>query len=146
MKFSPEKLIEKFPNKTFLFFSVLWNSIAATNVDEGPLKNYRIEVSLFYIIFFIVFPFFFVNIFVALIIITFQEEGDKAMSHTSLEKNERACIDYAISAKPLTRFMPKNKDGIQFKVWKLVVSPAFEWSIMVLIVLNTVVLMLKVSR
>ena len=68
------------------------------------------------------------------------------MSHTSLEKNERACIDYAISAKPLTRFMPKNKDGIQFKVWKLVVSPAFEWSIMVLIVLNTVVLMLKVSK
>ena len=48
-------------------------------------------------VFFIVFPFFFVNIFVALIIITFQEEGDKAMSNSSLEKNERACIDFAIS-------------------------------------------------
>jgi hypothetical protein len=68
------------------------------------------------------------------------------MSHTSLEKNERACIDYAISAKPLTRFMPKNRDGIQYKVWKLVVSSAFEWTIMVLIVLNTVVLMLKSYR
>ena len=45
------------------------------------------------------FPFFFVNIFVALIIITFQEEGDKAMSNSSLEKNERACIDFAISGK-----------------------------------------------
>ena len=49
--------------------------------------------------FFIVFPFFFVNIFVALIIITFQEEGDKAMSNSSLEKNERACIDFAISGE-----------------------------------------------
>ena len=125
--------------------NVLWNSIAATRVDEGPQKNYRVGVSAFYIIFFIVFPFFFVNIFVALIIITFQEEGDKSMSNTSLEKNERACIDYAISAKPNTRFMPKTKAGIQYRVWTWVVSPLFEWSIMVLIVLNTVVLMLTVS-
>ena len=93
----------------------------------GPLKNNRIEISIFYIgtcqknplyifvlhieklsshkslfipqnkVFFIVFPFFFLNIFVAMIIITFQEEGDKAMSNSSLEKNERACIDFAIS-------------------------------------------------
>ncbi len=33
-------------------------------------------------------PLFVVNIFVALIIITFQEQGDKAMSECSLEKNE----------------------------------------------------------
>ena len=77
--------------------NVLWDSIEATEPNMGPLKNNRIEISIFYIVFFIVFPFFFVNIFVALIIITFQEEGDKAMSNSSLEKNERACIDFAIS-------------------------------------------------
>lgn len=79
--------------------NVLWDSIEATEPNMGPLKNNRIEISIFYIVFFIVFPFFFVNIFVALIIITFQEEGDKAMSNSSLEKNERACIDFAISGK-----------------------------------------------
>ena len=112
----------------------------------GPLKNNRIEISIFYIgtilpififssldivpyklygrsyglyfhliwkskkVFFIVFPFFFVNIFVALIIITFQEEGDKAMSNSSLEKNERACIDFAISGR-LTNHVTKARDS-----------------------------------
>ncbi|XP_077969234.1 voltage-dependent P/Q-type calcium channel subunit alpha-1A-like isoform X2 [Styela clava] len=122
---------------------VLWNSIESTSEDQGPIPYNRMEVSLFYIVFFIVFPFFFVNIFVALIIITFQQEGEDAMSKCSLEKNERACVDFAISAKPLTRFMPANKSGLQYRVWKIVVSPVFEWFIMGLIVLNTIVLMLK---
>lgn len=46
------------------------------------------EMSIFYVVYFVVFPFFFVNIFVALIIITFQEQGDKMIQECSLEKNE----------------------------------------------------------
>ncbi|XP_076823627.1 voltage-dependent calcium channel type A subunit alpha-1-like isoform X3 [Clavelina lepadiformis] len=122
---------------------VLWHSIQTTEEDKGPSPGYRMEMSIFYIVFFIVFPFFFVNIFVAFIIITFQEEGDKAMSNCSLEKNERACLEFAISSKPLTRFMPEDKRSLQYQVWKVVISPVFEWIIMGLIVLNTIVLMLK---
>lgn len=55
--------------------SILQWSMDASYEDFGPLPHYRVELSLYYIIFFIVFPFFFVNIFVALIIITFQEQG-----------------------------------------------------------------------
>jgi hypothetical protein len=46
--------------------------MAATYEDQGPIPLFRVEMSIFYIVYFIVFPFFFVNIFVALIIITFQ--------------------------------------------------------------------------
>lgn len=60
----------------------------ATYEDQGPNPGFRMETSIFYVVYFVVFPFFFVNIFVALIIITFQEQGDKAMSECSLEKNE----------------------------------------------------------
>ncbi|CAB1332641.1 unnamed protein product, partial [Coregonus sp. 'balchen'] len=109
----------------------------------GPSPGFRMETSIFYVVYFVVFPFFFVNIFVALIIITFQEQGDKAMSECSLEKNERACIDFAINAKPLTRYMPADKQSFQYKMWKFVVSPPFEYSIMTMIALNTVVLMMK---
>ncbi|CAK8675301.1 unnamed protein product [Clavelina lepadiformis] len=125
---------------------VLWHSIQTTEEDKGPSPGYRMEMSIFYIVFFIVFPFFFVNIFVAFIIITFQEEGDKAMSNCSLEKNERACLEFAISSKPLTRFMPEDKRSLQYQVWKVVISPVFEWIIMGLIVLNTIVLMLKYNQ
>uniref|UniRef100_A0A672ZDL5 Voltage-dependent N-type calcium channel subunit alpha n=1 Tax=Sphaeramia orbicularis TaxID=375764 RepID=A0A672ZDL5_9TELE len=122
---------------------VLKHSVDATYEDQGPSPGFRMETSIFYVVYFVVFPFFFVNIFVALIIITFQEQGDKAMSECSLEKNERACIDFAINAKPLTRYMPENKQSYQYKMWKFVVSPPFEYAIMTLIALNTVVLMMK---
>uniref|UniRef100_A0A4W5LX73 Ion transport domain-containing protein n=1 Tax=Hucho hucho TaxID=62062 RepID=A0A4W5LX73_9TELE len=104
------------------------------------------EMSIFYVVYFVVFPFFFVNIFVALIIITFQEQGDKMMEDYSLEKNERGCIDFAINAKPLTRHMPKNKQSFQYRMWEFVVSPPFEYTIMAMIALNTIVLMMKVQQ
>uniref|UniRef100_A0A8C2B1H9 Voltage-dependent N-type calcium channel subunit alpha-1B n=1 Tax=Cyprinus carpio TaxID=7962 RepID=A0A8C2B1H9_CYPCA len=123
--------------------TVLKHSVDATYEDQGPSPGYRMETSIFYVVYFIVFPFFFVNIFVALIIITFQEQGDKAMSDCSLEKNERACIDFAINAKPLTRYMPQDKQSYQYKIWKFVVSTPFEYSILTMIAINTVVLMMK---
>ncbi|OQR66800.1 voltage-dependent calcium channel type A subunit alpha-1-like [Tropilaelaps mercedesae] len=67
---------------------VLQNSMDSTDEDKGPVPRYRIEMSLFYIVFFIVFPFFFVNIFVALIIITFQEQGEKELEEGELDKNQ----------------------------------------------------------
>nr|XP_015204427.1 PREDICTED: voltage-dependent P/Q-type calcium channel subunit alpha-1A [Lepisosteus oculatus] len=122
---------------------VLKHSVDATYENQGPSPGYRMEMSIFYVVYFVVFPFFFVNIFVALIIITFQEQGDKMMEDYSLEKNERACIDFAISAKPLTRHMPQNKQSFQYRMWQFVVSPPFEYTIMAMIALNTIVLMMK---
>ncbi|KAM6957182.1 LOW QUALITY PROTEIN: voltage-dependent P/Q-type calcium channel subunit alpha-1A [Aplochiton taeniatus] len=122
---------------------VLKHSVDATYENQGPSPGYRMEMSIFYVVYFVVFPFFFVNIFVALIIITFQEQGDKMMEDYSLEKNERACIDFAINARPLTRHMPQNKQSFQYRMWEFVVSPPFEYTIMAMIALNTIVLMMK---
>ncbi|GFO19987.1 voltage-dependent calcium channel type a subunit alpha-1 [Plakobranchus ocellatus] len=116
----------------------------STYEDQGPKPVYRMEMSLFYVVFFIVFPFFFVNIFVALIIITFQEQGENELMDQEMDKNQKQCIDFAINAKPLCRFMPA-KNTFKYKIWKLVQSQKFEYFIMVLIALNTVVLMMKVS-
>ncbi|CAB1326382.1 unnamed protein product [Coregonus sp. 'balchen'] len=71
------------------------------------------------------------------------EQGDKMMEECSLEKNERACIDFTISAKPLTRYMPQNRQTFQYRLWHFVASPSFEYTVMVMIALNTVVLMMK---
>ncbi|KAM6948713.1 voltage-dependent R-type calcium channel subunit alpha-1E [Aplochiton taeniatus] len=122
---------------------VLQHSVDVTEEDMGPSRGNRMEMSVFYVVYFVVFPFFFVNIFVALIIITFQEQGDKMIQECSLEKNERACIDFTISAKPLTRYMPQNRQTIQYRLWHFVVSPSFEYTVLVMIALNTVVLMMK---
>ena len=58
---------------------------------------------------------------------------------------QKSCIDFAISAKPLERYMPKEMDSFKYKIWRVVVSTPFEYFIMTLIVLNTILLMMKVS-
>ncbi|XP_037808967.1 voltage-dependent calcium channel type A subunit alpha-1 isoform X3 [Lucilia sericata] len=122
---------------------VLQHSMAATYEDRGPIQNFRIEMSIFYIVYFIVFPFFFVNIFVALIIITFQEQGEAELQDGEIDKNQKSCIDFTIGARPLERYMPKNRNTFKYKVWRIVVSTPFEYFIMMLIVFNTLLLMMK---
>ncbi|KAK8724878.1 hypothetical protein OTU49_010957 [Cherax quadricarinatus] len=122
---------------------VLQNSMAATYEDHGPQPQVAVEMSIFYIVYFIVFPFFFVNIFVALIIITFQEQGEAELQDGELDKNQKSCIDFAIQAKPLERYMPKDRVSFKYKIWRIVVSTPFEYFIMLLIVLNTLLLMMK---
>ena len=69
--------------------------MSSTYEDQGPIPWYRTEHSLFYIVFFVVFPFFFVNIFVALIIVTFNELGEAELED-DMDKNQKSCIDFAI--------------------------------------------------
>ncbi|XP_055327220.1 voltage-dependent calcium channel type A subunit alpha-1-like isoform X2 [Paramacrobiotus metropolitanus] len=123
---------------------VLHHSMDATQEGRGPLPSYKMEMAIFYVVYFIVFPFFFVNIFVALIIITFQEQGSKELVDGDLNKNQKSCIDYVISARPTSRFMPdKAKEPWKYKVWSFVVSQGFEYFVMAMITLNTLVLLMK---
>jgi len=68
--------------------SVLKHSIDATGEDRGPRPGNRMDMAIFYVVYFIVFPFFFINIFVALIIITFQEQGENELVDEELDKNQ----------------------------------------------------------
>ncbi|GMT04511.1 hypothetical protein PENTCL1PPCAC_26685, partial [Pristionchus entomophagus] len=119
------------------------NSMDTTMEDQGPSPFFRVEVALFYVMFFIVFPFFFVNIFVALIIITFQEQGEAELSEGDLDKNQKQCIDFALNARPRSLFMPEDKNSIKYRIWRLVTSTPFEYFIMAMIVCNTIILMMK---
>ena len=75
-------------------FSVLQHSIDATRVNRGPLPGHRLEIAVFYVVYFIVFPFFFVNIFVALIIITFQDQGQKELEEAEINKNQVSILSF----------------------------------------------------
>ncbi|NP_001335573.1 Voltage-dependent calcium channel type A subunit alpha-1 [Caenorhabditis elegans] len=119
------------------------NSMDTTFEDQGPSPFFRVEVALFYVMFFIVFPFFFVNIFVALIIITFQEQGEAELSEGDLDKNQKQCIDFALNARPRSLFMPEDKNSTKYRIWRLVTSPPFEYFIMTMICCNTLILMMK---
>lgn len=57
---------------------------------------------------------------------------------------QKSCIDFAIHATPLERYMPEERVGLKYRLWVIVESTAFEYFIMTLIVMNTILLMMKV--
>ena len=61
--------------------------MSSTYEDEGPIPGFRTEMAIFYIVYFVVFPFFFVNIFVALVIVTFNELGEAELTD-DIDKNQ----------------------------------------------------------
>ncbi|XP_053203092.1 muscle calcium channel subunit alpha-1-like isoform X2 [Panonychus citri] len=109
--------------------------------DLGPTMNYRPVVSIFYIIYIIVIAFFMVNIFVGFVIVTFQNEGEQEYKNCELDKNQRNCIEFALKARPVRRYIPKQR--IQYKVWWFVTSTYFEYFIFILILANTTTLAIK---
>lgn len=67
---------------------IMEKSIDSTAVDRGPVPNNNMFFSLYYVTFVVVYSFFFLNIFVALIIVTFQEQGEKEITGSELDKNQ----------------------------------------------------------
>ena len=57
---------------------------------------------------------------------------------------QKSCIDFSINATPLERYMPEERVGVRYRLWRIVESTPFEYFIMTLIVFNTILLMMKV--
>lgn len=51
------------------------SGIDSQDADQGPILNSKIWISIYFIVFVIIFSFFFINVFVGMIILTFQEQG-----------------------------------------------------------------------
>ncbi|XP_072419603.1 voltage-dependent L-type calcium channel subunit alpha-1S-like isoform X3 [Chiloscyllium punctatum] len=120
---------------------LLYKAIDSHTEDMGPIYNYRVGISIFFIIYIILIAFFMMNIFVGFVIVTFQEQGEAEYKNCELDKNQRQCVQYALKARPLMRYIPKNK--YQYKVWYVVTSSYFEYLMFALILLNTVCLAMQ---
>uniref|UniRef100_A0A672GMV3 Voltage-dependent L-type calcium channel subunit alpha n=1 Tax=Salarias fasciatus TaxID=181472 RepID=A0A672GMV3_SALFA len=121
--------------------TLLYKAIDSNRENMGPIYNYRIEISIFFIIYIIIIAFFMMNIFVGFVIVTFQEQGEKEYKNCELDKNQRQCVEYALKARPLRRYIPKNP--YQYKFWYVVNSTGFEYVMFVLIILNTLCLAIQ---
>uniref|UniRef100_A0A672LPC8 Voltage-dependent L-type calcium channel subunit alpha n=1 Tax=Sinocyclocheilus grahami TaxID=75366 RepID=A0A672LPC8_SINGR len=117
---------------------ILYKAIDSNAVDTGPLYNNRVGISIFFIIYIIIIAFFMMNIFVGFVIVTFQKQGEQEYKNCELDKNQRQCVQYALKARPLRCYIPKNPH--QYRVWYFVTSCYFEYLMFFLIMLNTLCL------
>uniref|UniRef100_A0A8C2T0I0 Voltage-dependent L-type calcium channel subunit alpha n=1 Tax=Coturnix japonica TaxID=93934 RepID=A0A8C2T0I0_COTJA len=121
---------------------LLYRAIDTNDENKGPIYNYRVEISIFFIIYIIIIAFFMMNIFVGFVIVTFQEQGESEYKNCELDKNQRQCVQYALKARPLRRYIPKNP--YQYQIWYVVTSSYFEYLMFFLILLNTICLGMQV--
>uniref|UniRef100_A0A8C5FA66 Voltage-dependent L-type calcium channel subunit alpha n=1 Tax=Gadus morhua TaxID=8049 RepID=A0A8C5FA66_GADMO len=117
---------------------LLYKAVDANAINRGPIYNYRVEISIFFIIYIIIIAFFMMNIFVGFVIITFREQGEAEFKNCELNKNQRQCVYYAIKAQPIKIYIPKNPS--QLKFWRIVNSSQFEYIMFALILGNTLTL------
>lgn len=140
--FAPERIyFSSLYTFSLIDFRLLYVSIDSNAEDKGPIENFRPIVATYYIIYIIIIAFFMVNIFVGFVIVTFQNEGEQEYKNCELDKNQRNCIEFALKAKPVRRYIPKHR--IQYKLWWFVTSEPFEYTIFILIIINTVTLAMK---
>uniref|UniRef100_A0A8D1TS10 Voltage-dependent L-type calcium channel subunit alpha n=1 Tax=Sus scrofa TaxID=9823 RepID=A0A8D1TS10_PIG len=121
---------------------LLYKAIDSYEEDKGPVYNHRVEMAIFFIIYIILIAFFMMNIFVGFVIVTFQEQGETEYKNCELNKNQRQCVQYALKARPLRCYIPKNP--YQYQVWYVVTSSYFEYLMFALIMLNTICLGMQV--
>lgn len=97
----------------FLYTRVLQDSMSSTFEDEGPIPWFRTEMAIYYIVYFVVFPFFFVNIFVALVIVTFNELGEAELTD-NIDKNQASLV--SAMAKRIIRLTETQSSEIVYNV------------------------------
>ncbi|KAL8168454.1 UNVERIFIED_CONTAM: Voltage-dependent L-type calcium channel subunit alpha-1S, partial [Gekko kuhli] len=117
---------------------LLYQAIDTHSEDMGPIYNYRMGIAIYFIVYLILIAFFMMNIFVGFVIVTFQEQGETEYKDCELNKNQRQCVQYALKARPLKCYIPKNP--YQYQIWYVVTSSYFEYLMFFLITLNTICL------
>ena len=88
-----------------LFSRLLYKAIDSNGENVGPIYNYRVEISIFFIIYIIIVAFFMMNIFVGFVIVTFQEQGEKEYKNCELDKNQ-------VKVTHCLGFCPLSKRGV----------------------------------
>lgn len=77
---------------------LLYRAVDANAINRGPIYNYRVEISIFFIIYIIIIAFFMMNIFVGFVIITFREQGEAEFKNCELNKNQVCCLFASVGA------------------------------------------------
>lgn len=118
---------------------IMYQGIDSTSVERGPAKDASLWYSLYFVSFILIGTFFFLNFFVGVIFLNFEEAQKEEREALVLNDRQLKWIDIMkmiLKSRPdiETTYIPKNK--IRKKLHSFVTSNIFDIFIMVCIVLN----------
>jgi hypothetical protein len=124
--------------------NTMHSSMDVTRIkDRAPELNADLAVGLYFIVFMMLLSFFFINLFIGYVIVTFRETSEKAFVHCPFSKAQRQSIHYCLTAKPRKNFRPINASRIRIIAYNVAQSAILDYFILTVIVLNIVVLMIQ---
>lgn len=120
------------------------SAVSSAGVDRGPSQSEDKLIAAFFVVYIVIAPFFFLNVFIAMITVAFQSEDVNKKKKSGLTERQENCILYVVRAEPdHARFIPKDASWIRQKLWRIVISDRFENLILLLVVLNTICLVME---
>ncbi|XP_065657245.1 probable voltage-dependent N-type calcium channel subunit alpha-1B isoform X4 [Hydra vulgaris] len=121
--------------------ALMQSGVDSKGVDEGPLRNNKIWLSLYFIAFLITTSFFLTSLFVGMIVYTFKKKSGEIEGE--LDRNSINSIDFVIKSKPRPRFMPNDVTSLKYKVWALIESRCWEIFIVLMVSLNSAAMLME---
>ena len=124
---------------------IMFYSMSTTDIDNVQVPRNKVEWIIFFIIFIIICSFFLLNLFVGVIISTFNREKERIGGNDLLTPSQKEWIEtklIALKAKPI-RVLKIPNNSFRKKCFYLSRSKRFNDVIFVCIVLNTLVIMIK---
>ncbi|XP_065680136.1 voltage-dependent L-type calcium channel subunit alpha-1D isoform X3 [Hydra vulgaris] len=120
---------------------LMQSGIDSEGVDEGPLRNNKIWLSLYFIAFLITMLFFFINLFIGMIVYTFKKYSGKIEGE--LDRNSKICLDFVLKSKPQPCFIPEDVKSLKYKVWKLIESRFWNYFIVFIVLVNSIAMLVE---
>ena len=118
---------------------IMYQSIDATSIERGPEKDANILQGLFFVAFILIGSFFFLNFFVGVIFLNYEEAQNEERQALQLNDKQLKWIDMMkmiINSSPdlETTYIPKGK--FRKRLHSIVTSNSFDVFIMICILLN----------
>ena len=122
--------------------AVMWSGVDTTQVDYVPKKDNNIYYVFFFIAFIVIGSQFFINLFVGVVINTFNKQKGKLEKNFLLTEEQKQWIQVqlvAFKAKPIRKAKPSSSRFRNLCIY-IADHEKFETFILVCIILNTIVL------
>jgi hypothetical protein len=125
---------------------VMFNAIDAKSTTEAPVRGYQPVVGLFFVLFFLVSNFFFVNVFVGVVIVNFSIAKQKVDGLAFLTEEQRAWVDAQraiLNMRPEPLLILPTSAAWRRRLDQVVRSPQFEIFIAFCIALNVAIIAME---
>jgi hypothetical protein len=128
--------------------NLMWKGVDSTKINFEPIRDNKIFWIFFFLVFIVIGSLFIMNLFVGVVINTFNNEKEKLGKNELLTDDQREWVNvqmicFNVELHKTYDEAAKNKNYLRRSIYKYVSHPYFDIMILTLIMINTCILAIK---